>query len=168
MMKRILISLMMALVGVTVSHASEPVKNYSSMEPTVKVVAYKKSFTDQMVPIGSGSGTVINAEGRILTNYHVVFDENEFVPLDGFEVCITFNVQEEPICDYTAQLIGYDKDLDIALLQLSGEDVYGNSLKSVRFPFLSHRVAQPPKERDSVTVVGYPGSGGDSITISRK
>ncbi|MBU0727483.1 S-layer homology domain-containing protein, partial [Patescibacteria group bacterium] len=98
-------------------------------------------------------------------NHHVIYDDNEQAPLDTFEVCITFNVQNEPICEYTARLIDHDEDLDIALLQLNDKDVFNKTISNLAY--LNYQTDSEPVEETNVTVKGYPGSGGDTITITK-
>lgn len=58
---------------------------------------------------GSGSGVVITDRGHVLTNYHVV--EN------ATRVTVTTGVDDE---EHEAKVVGYDADLDIAVLEVSG------------------------------------------------
>ena len=139
-------------------------EDFSAMNPTVKVVSYKKLFTDQVLGIASGSGTVLTPDGLILTNNHVIFDDNDQKPMDAFGVCITFEVEKEPVCRYTASLIANNKDMDVALLKINDKDVFGNPLPALKTIPLDNGVA--PKEGTSVQVIGYPASGGDTVTIT--
>lgn len=64
---------------------------------------------DELVPRGQGSGIIISAAGRVITNAHVVEDADEIVVTlaDGNE--------------YDAKVVGVDKPTDVALLQLQGK-----------------------------------------------
>lgn len=162
MLKKIFLIVLLTLALVTPTLAAE---NFSEMSPTVKITSYKKLFTENVIAYGSGSGTVVSSDGIVITNNHVIFDEDEQKALDTFEICITFDVQKEPVCKYTARLIEHDKDMDIALLKINKEDVFGN-----RFPdltFLDYKNPAAPKEKTRIQVVGYPGSGGETITITQ-
>ncbi len=59
--------------------------------------------------IGAGTGFLLNPNGEVLTNYHVV---------QGADVITGHNVGSGQ--SFTADLIGYDRTHDIALLQLRG------------------------------------------------
>lgn len=161
-MKKILIGILVFISLAVPAFAAN--HDFSLMNPTVKVTSYKMLYTGQVVAYGSGSGSVITPDGIILTNHHVIFDDEEFKPLDAFEVCITFEGTEDPVCDYTAHLITHDKDLDVALLKLDSKDVFGQPLPTLKS--IDWQTAPPPKETDKVRVVGYPASGGESITSS--
>ena len=58
-----------------------------------------------------GSGFIINKEGYILTNFHVI--EN------ATEIIVTFSESKK---DYKAKAVGQDQKLDIALIKISAAD----------------------------------------------
>ncbi|MDH3604551.1 MAG: DegQ family serine endoprotease [Candidatus Tectomicrobia bacterium] len=60
---------------------------------------------------GQGSGFIINAEGYIVTNYHVV--EN------ATEIQVTLTTQKQ----FAAELIGGDEKTDLALLKIEANDL---------------------------------------------
>lgn len=60
------------------------------------------------VPQGAGSGMVWDAQGHIVTNYHVIRGASE--------VLVTMTGGE----DYPATVVGVDQDRDVAVLQLQG------------------------------------------------
>jgi S1-C subfamily serine protease len=62
---------------------------------------------DYQQAIGTGTGTVIDPGGVVLTNYHVVAGANTITGTVGGR-------------DYPADLVGYDRKHDIAVLQLRG------------------------------------------------
>lgn len=74
---------------------------------------------DQEYNMGSGSGVIINPEGYIVTNNHVIEDA------DKIEVVLNDNRK------FTAKLIGRDPNTDIALVKIDAKDltylVWGNS-----------------------------------------
>lgn len=161
-MKKILLSLFFSLAFAVPVFAST--HDFSTMSPTVKVTSHKQLFTENVQAYGSGSGTVISADGLVVTNHHVIFDDAESKPLDAFEICITFESEEEPVCEFTAKLVAKDKDLDIALLKIDGKDVFGNSVDGLKTMAPS---SATPKEGDRIQIVGYPASGGETITTTQ-
>jgi serine protease Do len=62
---------------------------------------------DYQQAIGTGTGTVIDPGGAVLTNYHVVAGANTITGTVGGS-------------DYPVDLVGYDRKRDIAVLQLRG------------------------------------------------
>jgi S1-C subfamily serine protease len=63
-----------------------------------------------------GSAVLI-ANNILLTNAHVITDMNNNLTLQ-YEACQTISEQEAPKCFSTLQLLKYDKNTDLALLQI--------------------------------------------------
>jgi len=162
-MKKILLGILVSISLAVPTLAAD--HDFSRMTPTVKVTSHKLLYTGQVSAYGSGSATVLTSDGILLTNHHVIFNEEEFKPLDAFEVCISFEGVEDPVCDYTAHLITHDKDLDLALLKLDPVDVFGQPVSTLKF--LDWQSGLSPTEQDRVRVVGYPASGGKTVTTSQ-
>jgi len=84
------------------------------------------NFGPQMIPEqrASGSGVLISDDGYIVTNNHVVSDQNGGV---AGEIMVTLHNMKT----YKARLIGKDPSSDIAVLKIDGTGlpylVYGNS-----------------------------------------
>ena len=79
----------------------------SVSEGVVGIINYGYSEKyDRELEFGSGSGFVISSEGYIMTNAHVVEDASKLgvMFVDGEEV--------------EAQLVGYDKTFDVAVLKV--------------------------------------------------
>jgi serine protease Do len=76
----------------------------ASVEAAVVQITTK---IDYQQAIGTGTGTVIDPGGVVLTNYHVVAGANSITGTVGGR-------------DYAADLVGYDRKNDIAVLQLRG------------------------------------------------
>jgi S1-C subfamily serine protease len=84
------------------------------------------NFGPQMIPEqrASGSGVLISDDGYIVTNNHVISDQNGGV---AGEIMVTLHNKKT----YKARLIGKDPSSDIAVLKIDGSGlpymVYGNS-----------------------------------------
>lgn len=76
----------------------------AAVEPAVVQITTKIEYQQA---IGTGTGTVIDPGGVVLTNYHVVAGANTVTGTVGGR-------------DYPADLVGYDRQHDIAVLQLRG------------------------------------------------
>jgi serine protease Do len=76
----------------------------AAVEPAVVQVTTK---IDYQQAIGTGTGIVIDPSGVVLTNYHVVAGANAITGTVGGR-------------DYPADLVGYDRKHDIAVIQLRG------------------------------------------------
>ncbi len=110
-----------------------------------------------------GSGSVIDAQGHILTNNHVV--DNGFGDIsDDFSICVTDDPSLPPRCHYTASVIARDANRDIALLQLDPVDIFGRPVNFSTFSTLPIDYAYTPNAGDSVIARGYPWVGANTIT----
>jgi S1-C subfamily serine protease len=83
------------------------VANASVVNITTSMAQYDHFFMLQTPGEGSGSGSVLDNEGHILTNYHVVENAEEI------------NVTLANDNNFAAQLIGFDQETDIAVLKIT-------------------------------------------------
>ncbi len=81
------------------------------------------SIFSQYITEGAGSGVIITADGYIITNYHVIDNAS------------TVTVSTNDGTKYTAEVIGYDNDSDIAVIKIDAAGltpaVVGDSTKLV-------------------------------------
>ena len=136
-----------------------------SYNPTVMIVAFKHYLNGQMIVTSTGTGTIINADGDILTNAHVVYDDDLNKPWDGFAICVTQNMEDEIKCRFTASLERYDENIDLALLTIDRTPVTGTRPSS--FSFVSYKETVTPAVGDPVFIRGFPGTGGRTITVTK-
>jgi serine protease Do len=100
---------------------------------------------------GMGSGFVIDKEGHILTNYHVVEGADEIV------VLLENNGSEK---EYTATLIGSDEKTDIALIKINRDE---NTPKE--FPFLRLGSSENLEVGEWVMAIGNPFGLSHTVTV---
>lgn len=101
--------------------------NRRSMFDDIFGQMFGDGFTPNVIPEqrASGSGVIISEDGYIVTNNHVITDENNgnVAP----EITVTLHNRKS----YTAKVIGRDPSSDIAVLKIDGKGlpfmVYGNS-----------------------------------------
>ena len=97
----------------------------------------------QSPPIGTGSGVIINTDGYIITNNHVITNAQE--------ISVTMNNNKT----YVAELIGTDPKTDIALLKIdSNEDL----------PFITFADSDNAKIGEWVLAVGNPFNLTSTVT----
>ena len=79
--------------------------------PSVVTVINQQMFQgfDTVQPVGSGTGFIIDAEGHVVTNWHVVKGGQEFL-------VILSNGDRQP-----ATLVGSDRISDLAVVKIDGE-----------------------------------------------
>jgi S1-C subfamily serine protease len=101
---RLLMAFAVVLALVTPATSVAAPADTAAVEPAVVQVTTR---IDYQQAIGTGTGIVIDPGGVVLTNYHVVAGANTVTGTVGGR-------------DYPADLVGYDRKHDIAVLQLRG------------------------------------------------
>jgi serine protease Do len=97
---------------------------------------------------GSGSGFIIDVDGHILTNNHVVEGADEII--------VILDDDKE----YTAKLIGTDPKTDIALIKITQEKD-----KNKPFPFLSMGNSDKLEVGEWVLAIGNPFGLSHTVTV---
>jgi S1-C subfamily serine protease len=115
----------------------------------------------------NGSGSIISSDGLILTNAHVVLPD-KFFPVDAILVSMTNQPDQLPIDAYYAEVLQADWLLDVAVLRIH-EDLNGNVLDrgQLNLPFVPLGDSSEVNLGDSLLIMGYPGIGGGTITLTR-
>lgn len=142
-----------------------PAKAAEPFSPTVKIVSYQQYLNGQQQSLMEGSGTIISADGKILTNAHVIMNDDLGVPMDAFLICVNEDSKLPPVCRFTATLTKYDRTIDLAVLQINPTPIWGTNPGN--FPNLPYDVNLDPKEGDPVTVRGFSASGGTTINTTQ-
>lgn len=136
-------------------------------EAVVQIISLYYDENDQLVPGWTGSGSIISADGLILTNAHVVLPDRYF-PVDALAVALTVAEDLPPEVQYYAEVLQADEQLDIAVLRLT-TDMNDVPLDhdALNLPFVPMGNADRLRLGDQVTILGYPGIGGETITLTR-
>lgn len=103
------VTAMFALLAPVVSASADPIDGpavVSAVEPGMVQITTTVNYQGV---IGNGTGLILTPDGQILTNHHVVQGANSIKVL-SIATGQTFD----------ADVVGYDRDNDIALLQLRG------------------------------------------------
>ncbi len=99
----------------TVTDEQNNIEVYRTLAPGVAFItttSYRPTyFGDIQEGQGSGSGSVIDAEGRVLTNYHVV----EEAIKTGGKMTVSLGDGK----DFPAQYVGGDPDTDLAVIKIT-------------------------------------------------
>jgi len=112
----------------------------------------------------SGSGTIITPDGLILTNAHVVLGDR-YYEVKNLIVAMTLKDDQPPEPKYYAEVLQADPDLDIAVIRIN-KDLDGNPVDraSLYLPIVSLGNSDELELGESLTILGYPGIGGETIT----
>ncbi len=127
---------------------------------------------------GTCSGTVLNQEGYILTNFHCVgqtdiYGEDPelnhgdlYHPEGLLGVAITENPRYLPAPKYIAQYRAGNPDQDVAVIKIISDleaNVVPDTLPLVSAMLVDSDAVEIGEE---VNVLGYPGVGGDTVTFT--
>ena len=99
--------------------------------------------SDDRTTVGTGSGVIVSSDGYIITNNHVI--EN------ATEIEITTNDNKS----FNAELIGTDKNSDIAVLKIDGPS---------KFPYIRFADSDETKIGEWVLAVGNPFNLTSTVT----
>jgi S1-C subfamily serine protease len=142
--------------------ATAPVIPYNSV---VRIIA-KVKWGPWLKPVWSGSGTIVSKDGLILTNAHLV-NPGPFDKYDYMVIALTVDPATEPIEKYMAQPIVTDPKLDIAILQINTDLKYNPiDLSTLDLPVMPLGDSDSLQLGDPITILGYPGIGGSTITLT--
>lgn len=137
---------------------------------TVRIALMKK-VGGKLQTYSWGSGTIISADGLILTNCHVAdpvtFTEGEESAPDALVVEMVDTEDKPPVPMYFADVLASDGTLDLAVIKiarkLDGSPVNPSSLN---LPVVPIGNSDSVKFGDPVYVFGFPSIGGTTITFS--
>ncbi len=148
------------------SPAVSPLGN--AVRATVQVVTPDDS---QSGSYSSGSASVVDQAGYLLTNFHVIGDPDSG-KLYNQSGLIWIGVPpagsaQPPELLYRAELVEADRKLDLALLRIIAPKD-GNGLPTdLGLGVLPIGNSDSLQIGDAITVLGYPGIGGDTLTVTR-
>ena len=150
---------------------TEPGATPPSSEAPVTVVPSANELAASVVqilairdgqPVCTGSGTIIDPDGTILTNFHVV----EQIPAcahDTLGVAVTQDSSAPPVLLYSADVLAVDADLDLAVIRVA-RSIDGSPLPT--FTPIAIGDSEVIDLGDRLRVIGYPGIGGNTVTIT--
>jgi S1-C subfamily serine protease len=103
---------------------------------------------ETLLPTGLGSGTIIHPDGYVITNRHVVLQENRL------GVAKTVIVQLADRREFRAKVLGVDAGTDIAVLKIEGRNL----------PYAKFADSDKARVGDVVFAIGNPLDAGLTVT----
>tara|TARA_B100000686_G_scaffold289742_1_gene316632 strand:+ start:4379 stop:5335 length:957 start_codon:yes stop_codon:yes gene_type:complete len=133
-----------------------PTKIYSE---TSKAVVLITGFEKSQKGMSKGTGSIINHNGFVLTNAHVVIDKSKERPFKNLRIylkpkTISGDLRKDTTLKYPAELIQYSKNLDLALLQIKSISI--NKISKI----LKFSDSDLVSIGDPVLAIGHPEQGG--------
>ena len=113
----------------------------------------------------SGSGSLIEATGRILTNAHVVWNDPT-CPYEKLGVAIVEATDQPPTLRYLADVVALDENLDLAVVQIA-TDLSGQPTGEISLPHIAIGDSDLVELGDTLRILGFPGIGGNTITFTQ-
>lgn len=152
----------------------EPVPNPSTggiggvMESVVQIVAMREGFMGGMSSAWTGSGTIVHPQGVILTNCHVANPRAMGMsspPADRLGIAITEKSDRPPALSYFGEVVAYNAELDLAVVRIVA-DVKGRRVGRLNLPSVPLGDSDKCDLGDRISIFGYPGIGGETVTFT--
>jgi len=139
-----------------------------AMPAVVQIVALRQQFLGNLSPSWTGSGTIVDSSGLILTNCHVANPRAMGMPAppaDRLAVAITQRSDEPPALTYFVEIVAQSPALDLAVLRIVvGLD--GRPVGKLNLPSIPVGDSDELELGDTLSIFGYPGIGGETVTFT--
>jgi S1-C subfamily serine protease len=118
-------------------------------------------------PVATGSGTIVDESGLILTNFHVV-DPDNVGAYEDIAIYVSNDPEDVPDLTYFGGLAAWDEELDLAVIRITSNrngidiDPEALDLKTVKIGDLKDLGIG-----DELTVLGYPAVGEGSLELTK-
>ena len=140
----------------------------SVMKSVVQVVALKSGFLGGMSSAWTGSGSIVDPSGIILTNCHVANPRAMGMSspsADRLGISVTDRSDEPPAVTYFAEVVAQNPRLDLAVLRIVA-DAHGRRTGQLDLPSIPLGDSDQLGLGEQLAIIGYPGIGGETITFT--
>lgn len=153
-------------VDATTSSVAPGVSSVPAAAPTKSVVSEVDILASVVQVVSecgngdsySGSGTVFIDEFHVLTSNHVVSSDGDCSVVELFVETIE-RIDSAPIRTHTAKIFAIDEEADLAILKIAPIGSFAKTLEAVK-------VSSKSNIGDPIIAIGFPGIGGDSVTVT--
>jgi S1-C subfamily serine protease len=121
-----------------------------------------------LAPRPRGSAVILRKDGLVLTNLHVIVEDNSPRAYDE----IFFNLPPDGVSAqmatrrYRLKTVLVNKDYDLALLRVSS-DLDGRPLADpVNLPYVELGDSKAVQLLDEIIIIGFPEKGGGTVTVN--
>jgi S1-C subfamily serine protease len=138
-----------------------------STMPGVVMVLAVKSEEGRLRPVSSGSGTIVSADGSVLTNHHVIYDAKAGKLHDLFVIGRFRAADREPdlVCVGRPDRSRLKPSLDLALIKCD-TDMDLKPKRQSGWPLVPIGRSEEIVPGEQILVLGYPGVGGSTIQVT--
>ncbi len=139
-----------------------------TMPAVVQVVALHRGFFGGTSAAWTGSGTIVDPRGIVLTNCHVASPRSMGMPSPPAQqlgLAMTGRSDEPPALTYIGEIVALAPELDLAVLKIV-TDARGNRVRDLDLPCVAPGDSDTLELADNMAIFGYPGIGGDTITFT--
>lgn len=163
----LLSALILALPALTSARGRKPM--IQNTMPAVAMILAVDINEGQLTPVSSGSGTIIDSNGSVITNHHVLFDASKDKLHDLFIIGLFRAADKEPelVCAGDPSQGFLKPDLDLALIRCD-RDRAGAPWQASAWPTIPIRKIEKDDivPGEQVWVLGYPAVGGSTIHVT--
>jgi len=134
-------------------------------ESVVQIIAIVE-MDGELVEGWTGSGSIISPDGFILTNAHVVLSD-KFYDVQSLVVAFTVDPSYPAEPRYYAEVMQADEGLDLAVIRVTS-DLNQNPVDyaTLNLPAVPLGDSDILQLGGKITIMGYPGIGGQTITLT--
>ncbi len=164
--RSVLVLLLLASATIASAQAMPRAVRLGILQAVVQIIPYD-SATEELVG-WSGSGTIISPSGYVLTNFHVAGDLDTRAHYDWHTIWITDPefTDQPPQFTFWAQYVAGDPTHDLALLKIAEWSDETPVAADFVFPHVQVGDSNQLIPGDAITIVGYPGISGSTITFT--
>lgn len=138
------------------------------MPAVVQVIALKKGFLGNLSSAWTGSATCVDPRGYFLTNCHVANPRAMGMPspqANALGIAVMERSDEPPVLTYYADVVAQSPELDLAVMKVKSR-IDGKSIRGLKLPYLPIGDSDVIELGDFLSIFGFPGIGGDTITFT--
>jgi S1-C subfamily serine protease len=138
------------------------------MHSVVQIVALRQRMLGNYSSAWTGSGTIVDPSGIILTNCHVANPRAMGMPAPQavrLGVATTGRSDEPPALTYFAEIVAQSPELDLAVLRIVSE-TGGSAVTRLDLPHVPVGDSDDLELADTLSIFGYPGIGGETVTFT--
>ena len=162
---KVILILFITFSYVNAQSLSREVRNLI-LETVVQIIPWDDE-AQELAP-WAGSGTIISPEGHIITNYHVIgkLESQQSFQWHAILISNPNAVDQAPEMAYWAKYVNGDTTHDLAVLKIEQYPDESPVPNDLVFPALPMGDSNTLFPGDTITIIGYPGISGSTVTFT--